>query len=122
MSDCQATLLGIGFGNNLNFGNVSELFLFSNGFPWVAKGVSEWVSEGFPWVSGGFLPDFTLGLFTMNYVFLLGFARPRATRLGFPNATEWPYYNITRLKLTALGECMGAGPVSSVVSLCPLEF
>ena len=69
MSDCQARLLGIGFGNNLNFGNVSELFLCSNGFPWVAKGVSEGVSEGFPRVSGGFLPDFTLGLFTMNYVF-----------------------------------------------------
>ena len=47
-------LLGIGFGNNLNFGNVSELFLFSNGFPWVAKGGSEGVSEGvhgFPGVS-----------------------------------------------------------------------
>ena len=61
-------LLGIGFGNNLNFGNVSELFLFPNGFPWVAKGGSEGVSEGLPWVYGGFLPDFTLGLFTMNYV------------------------------------------------------
>ena len=29
----------------------------------------EGVSEGFPRVSGGFLPDFTLGLFTMNCVF-----------------------------------------------------
>ena len=109
MSDCQATLLGIGFGNNLNFGNVSELFLFSNGFPWVAKGVSEGVSEGFPWVSGGFLPDFTLGLFTMNYVFLLGFARPRATRLGFPNATECPYYKIRRLQPKGAGELVGRG-------------
>ena len=70
MSDCQAMLLGIGFGNNLNFGNVSELFWFSNGLPWVAKGGFRRgfrrVSMGFP---GGFLPDFTLGLFTMNYAF-----------------------------------------------------
>ena len=81
MSDCQATLLGIGFGNNLNFGNVSELFLCSNGFPWVAKGVSEGVSEGFPGVSGGFLPDFTLGLFTMNYVFA-GFCSSKSDKTG----------------------------------------
>ena len=74
-------LLGIGFGNNLNFGNVSELFLCSNGFPWVAKGVSEGVSEGFPRVSGGFLPDFTLGLFTMNCVFV-GFCSPKRDKTG----------------------------------------
>ena len=102
-------LLGIGFGNNLNFGNVSELFLCSNGFPWVANGVSErgfrGVSKGFR----GFLPDFTLGLFTMNYVFLLGFARPRATRLGFPNATECSYYKIRRLQLKGAGELVGRG-------------
>ena len=81
MSDCQATLLGIGFGNNLNFGNVSELFLFSNGFPWVAKGVSEGVSEGFPGVSGGFLPDFALGLFTMNCAFA-GFCSSKSDKTG----------------------------------------
>ena len=82
MSDCQATLLGIGFGNNLNFGNVSELFLFPNGFPWVAKGVSEGVSEGFPGVSGGFLTDVTLGLFAMNYVFFAGFCSSKSDKTG----------------------------------------
>merc|ERR1712242_392068 len=110
-------LLGIGFGDNLNFGNVSQVCLFSNGFPRVAKGVSEWVSEGFPWVSGGFLPDFTLGLFTMNYVFLLGFARPRATRLGFPNASECPYYKIRRLQPKGAGELVGRAGVK-----CRLPF
>ena len=62
-------LLGIGFGNNLNFGNVSELFLFSNGFHGLPRGFPKGFPMGSPGVSGGFLPDFTLGLFTMNYVF-----------------------------------------------------
>ena len=45
-----------------------------------------------------------------------------SVKTGVSNASEWPYYNIRRLKFTGAGERVGAGPVSSVVSLCPLEF
>ena len=49
----------------------------------VSKGVSGGVSDGFPWVSGGFLNDFKQDLLTINYVFVLSFARPSMSRQGF---------------------------------------
>ena len=94
-------LLGIRFGNNLNFGNVSELFLFSNGFPWVAKGVSEGVSEGFPegFPRGfrGFPGGSSMTLSktaSPSTTFFAEFCSSVSVKTGVSNASEWPYYNI----------------------------
>ena len=54
--------------------------------------------------------------------FFAEFCSSVSVKTGVSNATEWPYYNIRRLQLTGMGERVGAGPVSSAVSLCPLEF
>ena len=85
------------------------------------RGVSGRVSGGFPWVSGGFLNDFTQDLLTINYVFA-EFYSSVSVKTGVSNASEWPYYNIRRPQVIGVGERVGAGPVSSVPPLCPLEF
>ena len=63
------------------------------GFRREVTGVSGGVSEGFPWVSRGFRDSSGLNRMTE----ILGFATPLSKGLGFPNATENPFYNIKRL-------------------------
>ena len=63
---------------------------FRKGF----RGVSGGVSEGGPRVSGGFRDSSELNRMTE----ILGFARPLSKGLGFPNASENPFYNIKRFE------------------------
>ena len=69
--------------------------------------VSEGVSEGFPWVSGGFREKVHIKRITEIIVF----AKPWSRGQGFPSASECPYYNIRRTKLTMR---TGRGGVRSV--------
>ena len=64
------------------------------GFRRGVRGVSGGVSEGVPWVSVGFRDSSGLNRMTE----ILGTARPLSKGLGFPNATENPFYNIKRLE------------------------
>ena len=78
---------------------------FRRGF----RRVSEGVSEGFPWVSGGFREKVNIKRITEIIVF----AKPWSRGLGFPSASECPYYNIRRTKLT-MRTGRGEGPIGGV--------
>ena len=86
LADClcqtvRQCCLELGLGTISTSAMCQNCSCFRMGFHGLPRGVPKGVSEGFPGVPGGFLPDFTLGLFTMNYVFV-GFCSSKSDKTG----------------------------------------
>ena len=141
LADClcqtvRQCFLELGWGLSQVQQGVGTVFV-SGGFSCVADGGSGDVParstkrcpngfpEGFPMGFHGFpgVSSMTLSKTSSpSPTFFVEFCSSVSVKTGVSNASEWPYYNIRRPQVIGAGERVGAGPVSSVAPLCPLEF